>query len=624
MVNVGEISSWWFTRIRSGNNDPAVGSNFLASFPPTVQALDTWNVYDLPAPVALNGPGDVIIGVVGLEIPGTSYWPASMDQTTTQQRSWAGWYLSSPPPDPPLLPPDDTWILIDTYFPGNWMVRGYGETVVLPSQVNISFDVVITSQGDPVVNTADLLWEGLTGTATATTEVLFPEIGLAKTVGTEAGVCATTDQILVLQGTTVYYCYTVTNTGTATFSTHDLFDDQLGPLFAGMDYLLVPEASTQYITSTVITTDTENAALWKAWADEIHFAEATDSATVKIARADLSVTKTGPAVALIGDLITYTVNVENLGLDDATNVAAVDTLPVGAAFVSAAGCSFDTGVVTCEVAALPVGEDASFEIVITMDVPGDILNTVTATADQLDEDLTNNTATFATTVVAPDIEVAPLLLEKTLMVGETGTLPFTISNVGDADLAWNLAEDPVVSWLSELPVSGTIAPAGSTEVVVTFDAAGLTPGVYPTSILVSSDDPDEAVVTVEVVLTVTAIPVPDIEVTADPLEMVLDPDTTGTLAFTIGNVGGADLVWSLADDAGWLSVLPASGTIAPAGSTEVTVTFDATGLAAGTYHATITITSNDPDEASITLDVTLTVNEIVPSGYQFYLPIIFK
>jgi hypothetical protein len=253
---------------------------------------------------------------------------------------------------------------------------------------------------------------------------------------------------------------------------------------------------------------------------------------------------------------------ENLGFDEATNVAVVDTLPVGAAFVSAAGCGYDAGVVTCEVATLPVGDTASFEIVITMDVAGAILNTVTATADQLDEDLTNNTATFETTVLAPDIEVAPLLLEKTLMVGETGTLLFTIGNVGTADLNWALTDD--ATWLSELPVSGTITPAGSTEVVVTFDAAGLVAGEYPASILVSSDDPDEAVVTVEVVLTVTAIPVPDIEVTAGPLEMALDPDTTGTLAFTIGNVGSADLVWDLADDADWLGVLPASGTIVPA------------------------------------------------------------
>jgi N-acetylneuraminic acid mutarotase len=111
----------------SGNPDPAVGSNWLASFPDTVQAVDAWNVYDISAtPVTLNGPGDVIIGVIGLEIAVAPYYPAAIDQTVSQQRSWAGWWLTSPPPSPPTLPPDDDWTLIDAYFPGNWMVRGYG------------------------------------------------------------------------------------------------------------------------------------------------------------------------------------------------------------------------------------------------------------------------------------------------------------------------------------------------------------------------------------------------------------------------------------------------------------------------------------------------------------------
>lgn len=111
----------------TGSTDPAPGSNLLYQYSTTVQGLDAWNVYDLPEPVLLNGPGDVVIGVIGLEVPGTSYWPASLDQTVTQQRSWAGWWATPVHPEPPTLPPD-TWTLIDAYFPGNWMVRGYGET----------------------------------------------------------------------------------------------------------------------------------------------------------------------------------------------------------------------------------------------------------------------------------------------------------------------------------------------------------------------------------------------------------------------------------------------------------------------------------------------------------------
>ena len=42
---------------------------------------------------------------------------------------------------------------------------------------------------------------------TLTVQAFTPSIALAKTVGTVSGVCATTDQITVAPGTTVYYCY---------------------------------------------------------------------------------------------------------------------------------------------------------------------------------------------------------------------------------------------------------------------------------------------------------------------------------------------------------------------------------------------------------------------------------
>ncbi|PWB73068.1 MAG: hypothetical protein C3F15_10195 [Holophagae bacterium] len=138
MVNVGDDLTLVIYENTTGGNDPAVGSNLLYAQPVTVQAIDAWNVYTLVAPVTFNGPGDAVIGFIALELPGASYWPASMDQTTTQARSWAGWWLTQPPPNPPVLPPDDSWILIDDYFPGNWMVRGYG--TVIPVELQ-SFDI---------------------------------------------------------------------------------------------------------------------------------------------------------------------------------------------------------------------------------------------------------------------------------------------------------------------------------------------------------------------------------------------------------------------------------------------------------------------------------------------------
>ncbi|MER2598813.1 MAG: hypothetical protein ABTQ73_04790 [Caldilineales bacterium] len=99
---------------------------------------------------------------------------------------------------------------------------------------------------------------------------LEPSIIVTKTVGTVPGVCATESSILVAAGTTVYYCYTVTNTGNVIFTTHDLYDDQLGQIFSGLAYVLNPGASVNTVTAglsvpAVINTPTVNVATWTAY-----------------------------------------------------------------------------------------------------------------------------------------------------------------------------------------------------------------------------------------------------------------------------------------------------------------------------------------------------------------------
>jgi hypothetical protein len=61
-------------------------------------------------------------------------------------------------------------------------------------------------------------------------------------------------------------------------------------------------------------------------------------------------------------------------------------------------------------------------------------------------------------------------------------------------------------------------------------------------------------------------------------------------------------------DVPWLSENPTSGTVAPGACTAVTVLFDSTGLAPGTYTAGLLISSNDPDEPEVTVPVTMTVD----------------
>ena len=73
-------------------------------------------------------------------------------------------------------------------------------------------------------------------------------------------------------------------------------------------------------------------------------------------------------------------------------------------------------------------------------------------------------------------------------------------------------------------------------------------------------------------------------------------------------------------DAAWLSVNPISGDVPVGSSLSVTLTFAATDLEIGTYRANLIITSNDPDEAQITVPVTLQV----AATRSVYLPWIVR
>ena len=120
-------------------------------------------------------------------------------------------------------------------------------------------------------------------------------ITLSKTVGTTPGVCAATSSLSVDTGTTVYYCYTVTNTGSTTLTTHDLVDDQLGAIFTGHSHSLAPGASISTVTlgirvPAVINTTTTNTAIWTSGA-----LSASASATVTVPSYNVSASVSDPA-----------------------------------------------------------------------------------------------------------------------------------------------------------------------------------------------------------------------------------------------------------------------------------------------------------------------------------------
>src|SRR5690606_14178654 len=103
-----------------------------------------------------------------------------------------------------------------------------------------------------------------------------------------------------------------------------------------------------------------------------------------------------------------------------------------------------------------------------------------------------------------------------------------------------------VSWLSASPTSGTTPAGGNVEVAVTVDSTGLAAGSYEALLCVTTNDPDAELVEVPVSLTVVSTgPVPVITTDPASFEFTVPAGGGDADALEIGNIGEADLVWSI-------------------------------------------------------------------------------
>lgn len=113
---------------------------------------------------------------------------------------------------------------------------------------------------------------------------------LQKTVGISPTGCAATQGITVVPGTTVYYCYKVTNVGPVTFTMHTLEDSVLGPITLpnGGVFDLPPGEVATATASAVINVTTRNVATWMASVSEEMTTDLTVAAQQVVATAQSS------------------------------------------------------------------------------------------------------------------------------------------------------------------------------------------------------------------------------------------------------------------------------------------------------------------------------------------------
>jgi uncharacterized repeat protein (TIGR01451 family) len=141
----------------------------------------------------------------------------------------------------------------------------------------------------------------------------------------------------------------------------------------------------------------------------------TVTITARVPTADLQVTKIArPRQAVVGQLVTFTIVVSNVGPDAATNVVLTDQLPAGLRFVSAQASqgNYDSTTGAWTIGTLDSAASATLRITVRVRDAGTIRNTVQVTSDLFDPNLANNTASAL-------INGASIILSKRLLLLST-------------------------------------------------------------------------------------------------------------------------------------------------------------------------------------------------------------
>ncbi|HUF71004.1 MAG TPA: caspase family protein [Longimicrobiales bacterium] len=187
--------------------------------------------------------------------------------------------------------------------------------------------------------------------------------------------------------------------------------------------------------------------------------------------ADVGIRMTGPASAIPGDTLAYSLLVWNDGPATAVDVVVSDTLPAAGTFVGASGgATWTGGVLTWPALSLSPGDTALFEILFEAPACARITNFASVSSDAVvDPDPSNNQAAITTIVDSAGCADADVVIDKqadVLLVARGDTVEFRLKVWNDGPLT---ALDVAVT--DSLPrdhgfVSATGGPVLSGDVLV--------------------------------------------------------------------------------------------------------------------------------------------------------------
>jgi uncharacterized repeat protein (TIGR01451 family) len=220
-------------------------------------------------------------------------------------------------------------------------------------------------------------------------------------------------------------------------------------------------------------------------------------------------------------------------------------------------------------------------------------------------------------VVAPrDVDFGPVYVTdsatpRTVVLTSLGNTSVTVASI-------DAANAPFLRSGGDCPAAPfPLAPTESCTIEYGFVPTG--PGDFAQAVTIATDAGPTVVE-----LSGTGEPLPPPFIVLDPESVSLDlvHGTQGSGSLTISNGGGEPLEWMFDSsgalgcdalaDVSWLDAATSSGSVPRDGSADVTLDFDAAGLAIGDYDANLCIASNDPLRPLADLPVVLHVTGTFP------------
>ena len=504
-----------------------------------------------------------------------------------------------------------------------WAVQGHAAPVVLAQGQSFVFSYTAPSPLNA-------------GTVTNTVTVSGHDDENSPATASDSHTATVTNRVAVLivdktpqqasyaaVGETVVYSYTITNASPAStdpVTVSSVVDDVLGDLTPaaaaanGGSPIVLPAGGQLTFTAphTVTQADLDAGSVTNTVAvsgqdDEGNPVTAFDSAVVAASQTpSLRLTKTAnqPLFSAAGNVLTYTLTVENTGNVTLTDVIVSDPVATvaGAPVTLAPGASDSTTFT------------ATYTVTQTDVDHGSFTNTATASGkDPHDNAVTDTDSATVPAANTPSIQIVKTANEASYDApGDVLTYRFTVTNNGNVTLTNVMVTDPKAAVLGG-PI--TLVPGASDSATFTASytvaQAEVDAGAFVNTATVMARDPGDNPVTSSDTCTVPAAQTALINIVKTANQPAYDgPGDVLTYRFTVTNNGNVTLTNVTVSD----PVAAVSGgpiTLAPGASDSTTFTASYPvvigDVAAGSFTNTATVAANTPQGGTATASDSATV-----------------